>query len=44
MNWTTLVSPEAVAETLGDPSLRLVDARFVLAGADHGIARHEEPR
>ena len=34
MNWTTLVSPEAVAETLGDPSLRLVDARFVLAGAD----------
>ena len=36
MNWTTLVSPEALAAALGDPSLRLVDARFVLAGADPG--------
>ena len=36
MNWTTLVSPDALAAALGDPSLRIVDARFVLAGADPG--------
>ena len=36
MNWTTLVSPQALAAALGDPSLRVVDARFVLAGADPG--------
>ena len=36
MNWTTLVSPEQLSLRLGDPSLRLVDARFVLAGADPG--------
>jgi thiosulfate/3-mercaptopyruvate sulfurtransferase len=33
MNWTTLVSAEELAARLGDPGLRLVDARFVLAGA-----------
>jgi thiosulfate/3-mercaptopyruvate sulfurtransferase len=36
MNWTTLVSAEALAAALGDPALRLVDARFTLAGADAG--------
>lgn len=34
MSWTTLVSAEALAQHLGDPDLRIVDARFVLAGAD----------
>lgn len=34
MNWCHLVSAEDVAMHLRDPSLRLVDARFVLAGAD----------
>ena len=34
MNWTTLVSPRELAHALGAPSLRVVDARFVLAGAD----------
>lgn len=34
MNWTTLVSAEALAAALGQPELRVVDARFVLAGAD----------
>lgn len=34
MNWTTLVSAEELASQLGAPSLRLVDARFVLAGGD----------
>lgn len=34
MNWTTLVSAEKLASQLGAPSLRLVDARFVLAGGD----------
>jgi thiosulfate/3-mercaptopyruvate sulfurtransferase len=33
MNWTTLVSAEELSSNLGDPSLRIVDARFVLAGA-----------
>lgn len=36
MNWTTLVSPPELAQALGSPSLRVVDARFVLAGADPG--------
>jgi thiosulfate/3-mercaptopyruvate sulfurtransferase len=36
MNWTTLVSAEMLAPRLGDPGLRLVDARFVLAGGDPG--------
>lgn len=34
MNWTALVSAEELAARLGEPMLRLVDARFVLAGAD----------
>lgn len=34
MNWTTLVSAEDLAAHLDDPALRIVDARFVLAGAD----------
>ncbi|MFA6985846.1 MAG: sulfurtransferase [Arenimonas sp.] len=34
MDWTTLVSAEELASQLGAPSLRLVDARFVLAGGD----------
>jgi thiosulfate/3-mercaptopyruvate sulfurtransferase len=34
MNWTTLVSAEDLAAHLGAPGLRLVDARFVLAGGD----------
>ena len=33
MNWTSLVGAQALASHLRDPSLRLVDARFVLAGA-----------
>lgn len=33
MNWTTLVDANELASQLGDPLLRIVDARFVLAGA-----------
>ena len=33
MNWTTLVPAQELAARLGDPALRIVDARFVLAGA-----------
>ena len=36
MNWTTLVSAEDLAAHLHDPGLRIVDARFVLAGAAAG--------
>ncbi len=36
MNWTNLVSAEALAGALEAPDLRIVDARFVLAGADPG--------
>jgi len=36
MNWTTLVSVDELAASLDAPDLRLVDARFVLAGADPG--------
>jgi thiosulfate/3-mercaptopyruvate sulfurtransferase len=36
MNWTTLVSPQDLAAALHAPDLRVVDARFVLAGADPG--------
>ncbi len=36
MDWTTLVSADALSARLGDPALRIVDARFVLAGADPG--------
>lgn len=34
--WTTLVDVEALARQLGDPQLRLVDARFVLADPEAG--------
>jgi thiosulfate/3-mercaptopyruvate sulfurtransferase len=34
MNWTTLVSAQELATQLGAPGLCIVDARFVLAGAD----------
>ncbi len=34
MRWTTLVSAEELASKLGDPQLALIDARFVLGGAD----------
>jgi thiosulfate/3-mercaptopyruvate sulfurtransferase len=33
MNWNTLVEARELAARLGDPGLRIVDARFVLAGA-----------
>jgi thiosulfate/3-mercaptopyruvate sulfurtransferase len=36
MNWSTLVAAEELASQLGNPGLRLVDARFVLAGASPG--------
>lgn len=36
MNWTTLVSAEDLAALLPAPDLRIVDARFVLAGANPG--------
>jgi len=34
MDWTTLVAAEELAAALQEPSLRIVDARFVLAGGD----------
>jgi thiosulfate/3-mercaptopyruvate sulfurtransferase len=34
MNWTSLVDARALGDALGAPDLRIVDARFVLAGAD----------
>ncbi len=36
MNWTALVSCEDLAAKLQSPILRIVDARFVLAGGDPG--------
>lgn len=36
MNWTTLVSSEQLTADFQSPELRIVDARFVLAGADPG--------
>jgi thiosulfate/3-mercaptopyruvate sulfurtransferase len=44
MNWTTLVAAEELARHLGDRQLRIVDARFVLAGAapDAGEAAWRE--
>lgn len=36
MKWTALVSCEDLAANLQSPELRVVDARFVLAGADPG--------
>ena len=41
MNWTHLVSAHALAESLGAPDLRIVDARFVLAGADPGAGERD---
>ena len=41
MNWTTLVSAEQLAAHLQERSLRLVDARFVLAGGDAGAGERE---
>ena len=38
--WTTLVAPGPVAAALGDPTLRLVDARAVLADPSAGRAAH----
>jgi thiosulfate/3-mercaptopyruvate sulfurtransferase len=34
MKWNALVSAEALAARLAEPDLRIVDARFVLGGAD----------
>jgi thiosulfate/3-mercaptopyruvate sulfurtransferase len=44
MNWKTLVDARELAKRLGDPALRIVDARFVLAGAapDAGEAAWRE--
>jgi thiosulfate/3-mercaptopyruvate sulfurtransferase len=44
MKWTTLVGAKELAAHLDDPSLRIVDARFVLAGAapDAGEAAWRE--
>ena len=39
MNWTTLVSAEDLAAHLQSPDLRIVDARFVLAGTDPGAGQ-----
>ena len=36
MHWTTLVSAEALYAALGDPDLRIVDARFLLGDAQAG--------
>ena len=33
MNWTTLVEAADLASALGDPALRVVDARFVMLNA-----------
>ena len=41
MNWTTLVQAEALAERMGEPQLRLFDARFSLADPDAGRAAYE---
>ncbi|HBD20505.1 MAG TPA: hypothetical protein DC063_10795 [Arenimonas sp.] len=40
MNWTTLVSPEALAAALGQPGLVLVDCRHALADPDAGERAH----
>jgi thiosulfate/3-mercaptopyruvate sulfurtransferase len=34
MHWTSLVDADALSVALGDPSLRLVDARFVMLNAE----------
>lgn len=40
--WTTLVDVEALATRLGDPQLRIVDARFMLADPVAGRAAYEQ--
>jgi thiosulfate/3-mercaptopyruvate sulfurtransferase len=40
MNWTTLVSADNLSAQLSAPGLRVVDARFVLAGADPEAGQH----
>ena len=39
MNWTTLVDASALSAALGDPGLRLVDARFVMLNAAPDVGR-----
>ncbi|WP_242112125.1 sulfurtransferase [Luteimonas aquatica] len=39
-SWTTLVSPEALAEALGDDRLVVLDARFSLAAPEAGEAAY----
>ena len=39
MNWTTLVDTTALSAALGDPALRVVDARFVMLNAAPGAGR-----
>jgi thiosulfate/3-mercaptopyruvate sulfurtransferase len=41
MHWTALVSAEDLAPRLGDPQLALIDARFVLGGADADKGEHD---
>ncbi len=41
MNWSTLVQAEALAERLGEPGLRVFDARFSLADAAAGRTAYE---
>ena len=41
MNWTNLVSAQALAAALAAPDLKIVDARFVLAGADPGAGERD---
>jgi thiosulfate/3-mercaptopyruvate sulfurtransferase len=41
MNWTSLVSAQVLAAALDAPDLRIVDARFVLAGADPGAGERD---
>ena len=44
MNWTTLVEAADLASALGDPALRVVDARFVILNAapDAGRSAYAE--
>ncbi|WP_225583724.1 sulfurtransferase [Pseudoxanthomonas sp. PXM02] len=39
MNWTTLVDTTALSAALGDPALRVVDARFVMLNAPPDAGR-----
>ncbi len=42
MHWTTLVDVEALAAALGDPELRIVDARFALMDPSAGRQAHSQ--